>query len=116
MKVISGISSDYNQKFKLTLTNGNSVDCALSFYPNQVGWYISFAYEGIVCSTPLRLTVCPNILREYKNRLPFGIGCSTTDNNEVMYVDDFESGRASLLLLDENDVDYVEDTLYAKVR
>ncbi len=115
MKKITGISSTPKQTFTLTLDDNSNIDFSLEFFPNQLGWYLKFKYENTICETPLRVCVCPNLIREYKNTLPFGFMFTTTDMDEIFYLDDFESGRASFYLLNSSDVQQIEDSVYAKI-
>lgn len=113
MQQLTNITSEPKQKMNFRLDNGDFITLSLEFVPSQLGWYFSVVWNDFE-STCHRITNCPNILRQYKKYLPFGIGCVVQDDSEPYFVDDFRNGRASLFVLNESDIQYVEDTFYER--
>ena len=81
---------------------------------NQLGWFFGFQY-GDVNYQNVRLTTSYNILRAYRNWLPFGLRCDTADDEEPMSIDDFVNGYANVYLLTKEDVQTIENNYYKKV-
>jgi len=54
----------------------------------------------------------PNILRNYKNILPFGISIITEDGSEPFLIDDFSTGRVGFFVLNKEEVESFESQFY----
>lgn len=107
MRFLNKISDAGSQRFFLTGIPGQRIVMDLRYMPSQELWmmdieYGDFALRGIV------VTASVNLLRNYKNIIPFGISCTTIDGLDPYYIDDFSTQRASLFLMDQDDVQAVE--------
>jgi hypothetical protein len=105
MFLIQKVTDAPNQKQTLVLDNGVSFSLALYYRPLQQGWYIneliygdSFTLQGI------RVTNQPNMLFQFKNKIPFGLCCITDGGREPSQQQDFSSGIAKLYVLDADEV------------
>jgi len=107
MRIINEITDEPRQKHTLTLDDGSSVEFEIVYIRNQRGWFYSYTYGDFVIVNQ-RLVVSPNLIRKYKNILPFGFACTTTDGYEPVNQDDFSTKRASFYLLNQEDVAAVE--------
>lgn len=112
MLLIQGITSDPKQQQELTLPNGKIVTMYLEFKPMQTGWFLGLDYEGFSLRN-LRISTVPNLLRQFKNLIPFGLTCITEDFQEAMFLEDFSTARSKLYVLTSDDVDEIEATLSA---
>lgn len=114
MQQITNITSEPKQSLIVRLDNGETATLQLEFVESQMGWFFSVFYndEGSTCH---RVTNCPNIIRECKNTLPFGIACTVEDGQEPYFIDDFSTGRATLYVLNADDVKYVESEIYGQI-
>jgi hypothetical protein len=111
MTEITGLTADANQSQNLILPDGSSAPLTLTYMDNQQGWFISLSYPGWSGCTNRRLVVNPNMLRAFRSIIPFGLALSTTDGYEPIFITDFISGRASLFLLNADDVQNYENIL-----
>jgi hypothetical protein len=98
MNLIDNLSNDANQLVTLVLEDGTSVSMSLQYMPTIQRWAAGFTY-GNFSATGLNLCIHPNLLRSWRNVIPFGIACNTIDGADPLYIDDFASGRASIYLL-----------------
>ena len=117
MQQVTGISSNPAQVLNLTADDGSAVTITLEFRPQQSGWFFDLLWNGTNPATEidgLRLTVFPNILRQWKNLLSFGLACITQDGREPMTVDAFETGYATLVFLSAADVAQVESQIITR--
>ena len=112
MTWINTITDYPNQVLTLVLPGGTNIQFSLWYSDGQQGWLYSFTY-GTFSISNKRIVVGANLLRAFRNLLPFGIAVTTTDGYEVINLNDFSSGRASLYLLDASDVAEVESTIIA---
>jgi len=108
MKYVGNITSEAKQNIKLITEDGSKVNFTLEFKPMQEGWFFSFSWGGIFSVNNRRLTTCLNMLRQFREILPFGFACTTTDGYEPIFQDDFIKGRAQFYILNSNDVGAVE--------
>jgi hypothetical protein len=110
MNLISAITNDANQSMRIVLDDGSKVDFSLSYKSGQQGWFFSITYAGFSIKNR-RMVNSPNLLRNFKNILPFGLACTVSDNLEPIYQDDFSSQRVLLYVLNESDLVTVESTI-----
>lgn len=83
----------------------------MRFIPSQELWMMDVAYNDF-STKGLIVTQSPNMLRGYKNLIPFGIVCQTIDNLDPHFIDDFAIQRARLYLLDAAEVEEIEAGLF----
>lgn len=114
MRQITGLTADAKQSVKIQDEKGGIVKFTFFYLDNQQSWFFDIEYGDFICKS-IRLTNCPNIIRQYREVLPFGFGCKVSDGLEPFFIDDFESGRVMIFLLDRADVDYVEQEVYGKI-
>lgn len=108
------LSNSPRQEITTTLSNGDYVKLSFEFKPNQMGWYFGFEYNDVSYQN-IRLTTSYNVLRAYRNWLPFGIRIDTSDGFEPMDLNDFQDKYATLYLLDKSELQAIESNYYAKV-
>ncbi len=118
MYLVQGISKYSLQKQRLILPNGDPFLLTIQYKPQQFGWFItdmsyaptSFELKGA------RIVTSPNMLYQFKNRIPFGLACFTTDNQEPTNQEDFSSGYASLYVLSEAEVRALAEYISGQAR
>jgi len=93
------------------LYNGNILTCTFYFSSQQQGWFINNFTYGSFILNGMRITVLPNMLNQFRNQIPFGLGCFTTLLREPTQQQDFSSGNFSLYILDNTEVDEYNELL-----
>lgn len=111
MKIISQITTDAIQNFSSALDDGSSFNITIQFIPQQLGWFITNLTYGTFILNGFRIVTSPNMLRQFKNQIPFGLACSVVGNREPTFQQDFASGNATLYILNSTDVQSFEDFL-----
>ena len=76
------------QKIEKILDDGSTVTLEFEYKENQLGWFFGVKW-GDYDYKNIRLTTSYNILRAYRNYLPFGLRCDTQDDEEPMDLNDF---------------------------
>lgn len=107
MQLITAITNDPIQTLGLILDDGSTVQMQLNYIPAQQGWFYSLTY-GTFQANLMRVVNSPNMIRKYRNIIPFGLSCTTIDGYEILNQSDFISGRASIFVLNPTDVSDVE--------
>ncbi len=105
MKLIQKITSDPFQQQTILLDDGTAFTIELYYRPLQKGWFITnLTYNSFVL-TGVRVSNNPNILYQFKNKLPFGLACFSAQSREPMLQEDFSSGASNLFVLSTAEVD-----------
>lgn len=110
MKTINELTVEPKQNHVFSLEDGSVINVTFEYRANQIGWFISFTYEGQSFNNR-RIVTSPNMMRQFKDLIPFGFACSTTDGGEPTFQTDFENKRAVFYLLNEDDVVAVESDI-----
>lgn len=109
MQRIENISAEPYQQQTLILDTGEPVILTLNFKPNQTGWFITeLLYRNFVLQG-MRVVNSPNLLNQFRNLVPFGLGCFSDANREPFFQEDFATSVSRLYILSE-----VETAEYAE--
>lgn len=116
MKQITSISDDVKQTMTFVLDDGSKVNLSLQYISANQGWFMSLVYGTVFSVSNRRIVNSPNMLRAFRNVIPFGIACIVTDGLEPIYQTDFSSLRATLYILNSTDIAYIENTILPSYR
>jgi len=111
MLKIQQVTNDTRQRQTLTLPDGTALTIEMYFVPMQYCWfiekltYLDFEVNGLKISNNL------NILRQFKNQIPFGLACISVNDREPSFQDDFSTGASTLYILTAEEVEAYEDYL-----
>ncbi len=98
------VTNDPVQKQVLILPDSSSISIQIRYVPMQYGWVIDFiTYESWTINS-LWVVNSPNLLRQFKNEIPFGLACQTVGNREPMFQNDFSTGTSNLFILTQDEV------------
>lgn len=104
MYLIQQITTDANQSQTLVLPDGTSVAIVMYYSSIQQGWFfLSITYQSFLVQG-LRITNNPNLLQQWRNSIPFGIGCFSVNNREPYLIQDFAQSASSLYILTSDEV------------
>ncbi len=104
MFLIQRVTSNPLQTQTLVLEDGSSVLLTIYFRPLQYGWFINELTYDTFTLTGMRIVNSPNMLNQWRNLLPFGLGCFSTANREPQLQQDFSSGASKLYILSAAEV------------
>lgn len=111
MKLVSSITTEPKQRFVLKLDNNESVIIRLYYYSSQNSWYFDIEYNDYI-NNGNKVVLTMNALRHLRNILPFGIAFVSGSNAEPFQLEDFANGNVLMLLLNQDDVQEIEETVY----
>ena len=111
MNLIQNLTDDFKQDQNLILPDGTTMSMSIEYKPQQLGWFITQLIYQTFEVDNIRICTSPNILRQFKNLIPFGLACFTTGNAEPTTQEDFLSGRSQLYLLTSDEVIQFEHIL-----
>jgi len=101
-KIIDGLTNDPLQEFSAVLEGYDSAKIILEWKPNQFGWFMNLTW-GEFSVKNLRIGNYPNILYQFKNLIPFGIGITGTNGVDPVTFDAWTSNN-QFYILDEADI------------
>lgn len=104
MLLVQQVTADALQQQTLILPDGSSILLQLYFRPMQYGWFVNILSYKSFTLNGLRVTNSPNMLHQFKNKLPFGLACYSADNREPTQQNDFSSGASKLYVLTADEV------------
>ena len=108
MRILDGIRATGQQKLQTSSDNGDVINITLYFNPASQIWKMD-----IVCGdfelNGQRVYNFLNLLSQYKNIIPFGIGVIVSGGGEPFLVNDFSSGRVQMTILTTAEVTEIED-------
>lgn len=104
MNLIQQITNDANQTQTIVLPDGTSFDFTLYYVDLQIGWFITNLTYGTFTLSGFRVSRSPNMLNQYRNQIPFGLGCVMTQDREPTQQLDFSTGVGQLYLLSAAEV------------
>ena len=112
MLQITEITEEPKQKHLLDIAGYEPAALYLEFRPNQNAWFFGLEWQTFATYN-IQLTKNYNILRQFKNVIPFGIIIYTKSGQDPMTDDAFSSGDAQFFLLTASEVIELEAALYA---
>ena len=103
MKLLDAINTEPRQRIRHTLPDGSLLILSLRYGPAVRMWFLDvewkeFSMKGI------RLCLSLNLLQQYSNLIPFGIGLNAPQGVEPRLASDFSSGRVKLFVLNKREV------------
>lgn len=109
MRIVQRVSANPWQRQSLALDDGTTFSLELYFRPMQQGWFINELVYGDFVLRGTRVVSIPNMLNQWRNLLPFGLGCFSVANRDPQLQEDFISGAATLYVLSAAEVtEYAE--------
>ena len=111
MYKLEQLTSDPLQELSITLDDGSTFVLTVYFMSNQYCWTIQKLTYGSFEINNLFIANNPNLLFQWKNILPFGIGCFSESKREPSLIDDFSSDSSSLYVLNKTEVDFYSEIL-----
>lgn len=103
MYKVQQITANASQKQNLVLPDGTQISLSMQFLPLQQSWVANLSYNTFALNG-FAVVNNPNLLHQWHNLLPFGLGCFSSGTREPSQIGDFFSGYASLYVLSASDV------------
>lgn len=111
MYIVNNITANSKQAQNVLLPDGTSITVRFEYKPLQSGWFFTEITYGNFTLHGLRMCTAPNILRQFRNMIPFGIMVATQNNAEPTQQMDFFSGFAQMYVLTKDEIAQMETFL-----
>ncbi len=110
MVLIDNLSDAADQITALQLPDGSTATLELIYLGTIQRWIYNITHPDFPAGALNGQMLCrhPNILRQFKNLIPFGLAVVSANGNEPVNIEDFANGSTLLYLLDAADVAAVE--------
>ena len=112
MKIITSLTSQPKQRFTLKLDDNTIAIMELYYYASQKSWYFDIEYNEYQ-NKGNKVVLTLNAIRHLRNKLPFGIAFISSSMADAFMIDDFLNGSVLMLLLNKEEVQELEDSVYA---
>lgn len=99
MLLIQRVTLNALQAQTLVLDDGTSFSITMYYRPLQQGWFLDSLIYGDFEVRGIRIVNSPNMLQQWRNKLPFGLACFTEGNREPTLQEDFSTRAAKLYVL-----------------
>lgn len=111
MFYVQDITNYPTQNKVMNLADGSQITITMAFVPMQKSWVIRYLEYGDFIVRNVKMVKNPNILRQFKNIIPFGIAIDSTQDRDPMFVEDFSTQTFSMFILSREEVQAYEDFL-----
>ena len=108
---IEGFTSSPKQEKTIILPDDTEFTILLRFVDSQFGWFIDDITYADFNVKGIKIVRSLNLLDQWRNVIPFGIACLSSEEREPYFIEDFERDFCSLFLLINNDKRVLEDFL-----
>ena len=109
---ITALTNSPKQRFNLVIEGYDVAKIYLEFKSQQEGWFISLDWGDSFSIKNERVSTSPNLLRQFKNILPFGLLISGVDAIDPVTIDSWVQTN-KMYLIEETELDDIE-ALYVK--
>ena len=112
---LQNLTNAPDQLVTLTMPDGSSGSLEIIYLGAPQRWIYNLTHPSLPAGAINGANICahPNLLRQFKNIIDFGLACVTTTGLDPVNLTDFTTGIASLYILDASDVQTVESTIFA---
>jgi len=107
VKQIDSLSDEPKQTTQIMLDDGSFVSLAVRYLPRPQVWMADVSWGNFSLNNFV-LRCHPNLLRQWRHVIPFGIAILAEGDLDPFMVDDFKVGRVGFFLLNSDDIETVE--------
>lgn len=119
MRAIVTLSADPDQLINVVLDDKSIATFEFIYRPGIQRWAFGVSHPTLVTTQNPTGTVngsmlCthPNLLRPWKNVIPFGLAITSSDGGDPFSLQDFVSGRVQVFVLNAADVAVIENQFF----
>lgn len=116
---LTTLNDSPNQETTVQLADGSVVTLRFIYRPSVQRWSVDVEHESIAPGGKIDgkgLCTHPNLLRQWRNTIPFGLSVISTDQQDPVSLQDFVSGRITVYVLDQSagntDVTDIEENVF----
>ena len=103
---ISSLTADAKQQFNMVVPGYDNAIMYMEYKPQQNGWFLSISWGTFACNNE-RMSTGLNLLRQWKNIIPFGLLISTSGVGDPIFINSWVTSH-NLYSLDIHDMAEIE--------
>jgi hypothetical protein len=111
MTQVDNLTNFADQQTVLILEDGSTAAIDLTYNASAERWTMNVTYGAHIING-IGLCDSPNIIRQWKNVLPFGLAFVTSDQTDPFDINDFATERVKMFLLNASDVLQIETDVF----
>lgn len=111
MNKLTGFTDSPKQSTTIPLDDGSSAVLNLTFRAQQKGWFYDLTH-GDFSLLGQRLVTGENILRQFRDQIPFGLAVLTETGIDPWQITDLASDDVAIILLSPEDVETIEQSKF----
>lgn len=105
--LINNLTNFADQLTNLQLADGSTASMELIYQGATERWVMNIVY-GTFTANGIGVCCYPNLLRQWREILPFGLACVSSNQTDPFNINDFASGRVQIYILTQADVAAIE--------
>lgn len=114
MNAIDNITDQADQVTQVILSDGSVLQLELFYNGATQRWTMDVSHPLLEVDG-INIDDFPNIMRPWRNLVPFGIACQTVSGQDPTSIEDFVNGNAVLYVLTAADVLLIEENVFGGV-
>jgi hypothetical protein len=114
MTAVDNITDQADQLTQVVLPDGSILQLELFYEAATQRWTMDVTHP-LLTVQGINIDNFPNVLRPWRNVVPFGLACQTVTSEDPTNIEDFVNGNAVLYTLTEADVLAVEQNVFGGV-
>ena len=117
MNQINVLDNGADQIVNVILGDGSTAAIEFVFLPRIQRWAFNVQHPALPTGKLNGLILCchPNIIRQWRNILPFGLAVASVDGIDPFNIDDFSASRVSVYTLSAEEVLEVENQFFGGI-
>ncbi len=114
MILLQNLTDSADQIVNIQMPDGSIGTLELIFLASIQRWIYNFTHPKFTNGMIQGQMLCqhPNILRNFKNIINFGMSIISSTGNDPVGIEDFVNGNISIYILDASDVQYLETSIF----
>lgn len=112
MQTLNNLTDDADQLMTMVMPDGTAITMEFNYRPAIQRWALSLSTPGLTLNG-YNLKQGPNILRPWRNVIPFGIAILSSTGVDPINVGDFLNGTVTVNMLTADEVQQVENEMLA---
>lgn len=114
MNQVTILSDDADQLAFFPLADGSLLQLEFVYRPGIQRWTVNVTHPLLTLNGYV-LCVSANILRQWRNLIPFGIAVTSSDGYDPVDINDLTNGRVSVFILTAAEVQLAESEIFTPV-
>lgn len=107
------ITLNENSTIKVVNAKNENFTIYINYNSTRQCWFLDLESEKFNLYG-IKITSVLNVLRQWKDKLGFGLYIKTENNSEPFFLEDFNTGRSKIYLLEPNDL-LIWEEIYAQI-